>query len=329
MTLLPRLLTALVTLPLLFAALWWGGLPAIALLTLIAALLGIREFYRMLPPLPVAAAPNGLAPDELDETKTSPPPPLSPTPAPLHPASPADGNNPPQPLPLLLGIPWTAAFVLSAWAAANYRDFAIAALIILTAGAFLSLLWLIAFYRGRRWLLTAAWLIGGPVYIGFLLSHALLLADSGFGSGSSAGYELGRNWLLLALLTTFAADTGAYAVGRLLGRHKMAPALSPGKTWEGSAGGLIAAITAAIILDQLLQCCSGLGLTQWWQPALIGAALGIAAPAGDLLESKLKRLAQVKDAGRLFPGHGGILDRLDSLLLALPTAYYLALLTLL
>lgn len=323
MTLLPRLLTALVGLPLLLAALWWGGLPAIALLTLIAALLGIREFYRMLPPLPVAAAPSGLAPDGLDRTETSPPPALSPTPA-----SPADGNNPPQPLPLLLGIPWTAAFVLSAWAAANLRDFAIAALIILTAGAFLSLLWLIAFYRGRRWLLTAAWLIGGPVYIGFLLSHALLLADLGFGSGSSAGYELGRNWLLLALLTTFAADTGAYAVGRLLGRHKMAPTLSPGKTWEGLAGGLIAAIIAALLLDQLLQCCSGLGLTQWWQPALIGAALGIAAPAGDLLESKLKRLAQVKDAGRLFPGHGGILDRLDSLLLTLPAAYYLALLTL-
>lgn len=318
MTLLPRLLTALVALPLLFAALWWGGLPAIALLTLIAALLALREFYRMLPPLPAAAAPSSI-----DETETSPPPPASPTPA-----SPVDGNNPPQPLPLLLGIPWTAAFVLSAWAAANLRDFAIAALIILTAGAFLSLLWLIAFYRGRRWLLTAAWLIGGPLYIGFLLSHALLLADLGFGGNNSYGYELGRNWFLLALLTTFAADTGAYAVGRLLGRHKMAPTLSPGKTWEGAAGGLIAAIIAALLLDQLLQCCSGLGLTQWWPPALIGAALGIAAPAGDLLESKLKRLAQVKDAGRLFPGHGGMLDRLDSLLLTLPAAYYLALLTL-
>lgn len=318
MTLLPRLLTALVSLPLLFAVLWWGGLPAIALLTLIAALLALREFYRMLPPLPAAAAPSSI-----DETETSPPPPASPTPP-----SQAAGNNPPQPLPLLLGIPWTAAFVLSAWAAANYRDFAIAALIILAAGVFLSLLWLIAFYRGRRWLLTAAWLIGGPVYIGFLLSHVLLLSDLGFGSGNSYGYELGRNWLLLALLTTFAADTGAYAIGRLLGRHKMAPTLSPGKTWEGAGGGLIAAIIAALLLDQLLQCCSGLGLTQWWPPALIGAALGIAAPAGDLLESKLKRLAQVKDAGRLFPGHGGILDRLDSLLLTLPTAYYLALLTL-
>ena len=323
MTLLPRLLTALVSLPLLLAALWWGGLPAIALLTLIAALLALREFYRMLPPLPAAAALNELAPNGLDETETSPPPPLSPTPA-----SQADGNNPPQPLPLLVGIPWAAAFVLSAWAAANYRDFAIAALIILAAGAFLSLLWLIAFYRGRRWLLTAAWLIGGPVYVGFLLSHALLLADLGFGGGNSYGYELGRNWLLLALLTTFAADTGAYAVGRLLGRHKMAPALSPGKTWEGAAAGLIAAIIAALLLDQLLQCCSGLGLTHWWPPALLGATLGIVAPAGDLLESKLKRLAQVKDAGRLFPGHGGILDRLDSLLLTLPAAYYLALLAL-
>ena len=139
------------------------------------------------------------------------------------------------------------------------------------------------------------------------------------------GYELGRSWLLFALLTTFAADSGAYFVGRLIGRHKMAPNLSPGKTWEGAAGGLAAAITAALLMPLLPNEYLNLQLT-WWQPALIGAAVGIAAPAGDLLESALKRRAGVKDAGHLFPGHGGMLDRLDSLLLTLPLIYYLALL---
>ena len=223
---------------------------------------------------------------------------------------------------------WVAALVLGGWVADGTRQFWTLSLLILAGGAFLALLWLLACYRGRRVTATAAWLLGGPVYVGFLLAHIPLLAqigDTGDLAGYGYGYELGRSWLIFALLTTFATDSGAYFVGRLAGRHKMAPQLSPGKTWEGAAGGLTAAASVALLLSLLPPQYLNLGLA-WWQPALIGMAVGIAAQAGDLLESALKRWAGVKDAGALFPGHGGMLDRLDSLLLTLPLVYYLTLL---
>ena len=310
-----RLLTALAGLPLLFAALWWGGGHWIVLLTLLAAGLGLREFYRMRPPESLGPA-EGSSPDG------------APVEPPLVSAARDTVVDSKPLLPLALGIPWAAAFVLGGWVADGTRQFWIIALAILVGGAFLSLLWLIAFYRGRQRLETAAWLIGGPVYVGLLLAHIPLLAQLGdTGEFSGYGYELGRDWLLFALLTTFATDTGAYFVGRLAGRHKMVPSLSPGKTWEGAAGGLAAAVVAALLIAGPLYRYLNLDLV-WWQPVLIGAAVGIAAQGGDLLESKLKRIASVKDAGRLFPGHGGMLDRLDSLLLTIPTVYYLAALAL-
>ena len=293
-----RILTAAVGLPILFAALWWGGILWIVLLTLVAALLGLREFYRMFP---------RESPETDPESVTEPIPPL----------------------PLALGMLWVAAMVLVGWVADGTRQFWTLSLLILAGGAFPSLLWLLAYYHGRRVAATAAWLLGGPVYVGFLLAHIPLLAqigDTGDLAGYGYGYELGSRWLIFALLTTFATDSGAYFVGRLAGRHKMAPTLSPGKTWEGAAGGLAAALIAALLLSLLPPQYLNLGLA-WWQPALIGLAVGIAAQGGDLLESGLKRFAGVKDAGALFPGHGGMLDRLDSLLLTIPLVYYLTLLT--
>ncbi|HLF05275.1 MAG TPA: phosphatidate cytidylyltransferase, partial [Dehalococcoidia bacterium] len=147
---------------------------------------------------------------------------------------------------------------------------------------------------------------------GFPLAHALALRQLGDGDA------LGRSWLLFALLVTFATDTGAFFVGRAVGRHRMAPGISPGKTWEGAAGGFLLAVLAALALAQFLE----LGLA-FWQTGVIGAAVGVVAQGGDLLESKLKRLSQVKDSGSIIPGHGGILDRLDSLVAAVPTVYYL------
>ncbi len=128
----------------------------------------------------------------------------------------------------------------------------------------------------------------------------------------------GLEWLILAFAATFALDTGAYAIGRLFGKHKMAPSISPGKTWEGAVGGLLAAIGATIGLVALF----GDIPTAYWQAALLGAAIGIVGQMGDLVESKLKRMAKVKDSGTLIPGHGGILDRLDSLVLIFPLVYY-------
>jgi phosphatidate cytidylyltransferase len=119
----------------------------------------------------------------------------------------------------------------------------------------------------------------------------------------------GRAWVFLALGTTFANDTGAYVLGRLAGRHRLAPNISPRKTWEGAIAGLAAGALACWALDQV----QGLPLWTGWALAL-GLGLAVAGQAGDLFESHLKRRAGIKDASALIPGHGGLLDRLDSLL---------------
>jgi phosphatidate cytidylyltransferase len=123
------------------------------------------------------------------------------------------------------------------------------------------------------------------------------------------------------LLTVWAADTFAYFGGRLIGRHRMAPSLSPGKTWEGFAIGSLAGVFVSFVAlysdrDHYLVI---------WQAVLLGLVVVLAAAAGDLFESMLKRDMEVKDTGRLLGGHGGVLDRVDSLLFAAAAAYYLVL----
>jgi phosphatidate cytidylyltransferase len=126
-------------------------------------------------------------------------------------------------------------------------------------------------------------------------------------------------WAVMAVLfTVVAADTAAFFVGRAIGRHKMAPAISPGKSWEGFVAGVLAAMAAAFLLlykdrDEFLTITETLAL---------GAAVALASVLGDLFESAVKRDLEVKDSGRLLGGHGGMLDRLDSLLWAGPAAYY-------
>ncbi len=129
-------------------------------------------------------------------------------------------------------------------------------------------------------------------------------------------------WALMAVLfTIFASDTAAYFTGRAFGRHKMSPSISPGKTWEGLAGGLVAAvITSFLVLykdrDEFLSIPEML---------LFGFVVAVAGVLGDLFESSVKRDLGVKDSGRLLGGHGGMLDRLDALLWAGPTAYFVIL----
>ena len=127
----------------------------------------------------------------------------------------------------------------------------------------------------------------------------------------------GLQWVILIFAATFATDTGAYAVGRLIGRHKMAPSISPGKTWEGAAGGLASAIGATVGVIALLDALP----TYYLQAIALGIAIGVISQIGDLAESKLKRVARVKDSGVLIPGHGGLMDRLDSLVLVFPIVY--------
>jgi phosphatidate cytidylyltransferase len=152
----------------------------------------------------------------------------------------------------------------------------------------------------------------GAAWIGFGLGHVLLLRQL---------HPHGRLLAFTVLLTVFAADTFAYFGGRLLGRHKLAPTLSPGKTWEGLViGSGVGVFVAFIALYDTRH-----DYLSVWQAVLLGFVAVVAAVMGDLFESMLKRDMQVKDTGRLLGGHGGILDRVDALLFAGVASYYLVL----
>ena len=129
----------------------------------------------------------------------------------------------------------------------------------------------------------------------------------------------GRADVLFVLFAVWAGDVGAYLVGRWIGGPRLAPLISPGKTWSGSVGGLLAAIAAGSLVAHFLSDAAT------WRAMLIAAGLGVVAQAGDLLESFVKRRLQVKDSGHLIPGHGGLFDRLDGVLAAAPVAALLAL----
>jgi len=151
---------------------------------------------------------------------------------------------------------------------------------------------------------------GGVLYIG-LASVALIWLR---GDGAA-----GRANVLFLVVVVWASDIGAYAAGRLFGGPKLAPAISPGKTWSGAVGGLLAAMLVGEAAGYAL------GAAAHGRTALVAGLLGLAAQGGDLLESAIKRRFGVKDSGRLIPGHGGLLDRLDGLLTAAPAAAVLAL----
>lgn len=124
----------------------------------------------------------------------------------------------------------------------------------------------------------------------------------------------GHRWLLTALMVVWAADTGAYFSGRKFGRHKLSPKISPNKTVEGLAGGML----LAIVVGVLLSLVAGASVAQLPAVALVSLLAALFSVVGDLFESLLKRHAGVKDSGHMIPGHGGILDRLDGVLAALP-----------
>ena len=131
-------------------------------------------------------------------------------------------------------------------------------------------------------------------------------------------------WVLMVLILVWIADTGAYLAGNAFGKRKLAPKISPGKTWEGVAGGAVGTLIYAMICGVFLPDLGGRVEGVIWVPFLAGAlALFALSVVGDLLESALKRQAGAKDSGKLLPGHGGVLDRIDSATATLPPALLL------
>lgn len=212
---------------------------------------------------------------------------------------------------LYLGLLGTLALVLSP----HYSNHDVLPIVI-TATMLTSLICLLLRSSREKAFRDWAWTIVGALYVGWMLSYWLSLR----------GLTDGQNWVYLAMLTTFANDTCAFFIGRARGKHKLAPAISPAKTWEGAIGGLICAILAAIVIALVLKLISfKLGapfVFKYWQIILLGFLVGLFAQLGDLVESLLKRNMGVKEAGSLLPGHGGILDRFDSLIFVGAVVYY-------
>lgn len=161
-----------------------------------------------------------------------------------------------------------------------------------------------------NWALTVA----GGLYIGWLAANAIRLR--------ALPEPAGLAWTILAILVTWAGDTAAYFVGKAIGRHRLWPRLSPRKTWEGFGAGVIGCLLTGALVGYLAMLWTGsIGLVHG---LLVGLLASIVGPFGDLAISMMKRQVNAKDSGNIIPGHGGLLDRTDSLLFVVATTYYYA-----
>ncbi len=209
-------------------------------------------------------------------------------------------------LPLtIFGMVWTLLFIIPPALPEELK-----LTLIFGSGVVLSLVLLIFLRKKEGIFIQWAWMLAGMFYVGWLLSYLVALRLE---PGTFSFPNAGRDFVYLALLATFGSDTLAYFIGKAIGRHKMAPAISPGKTWEGAVAGLVGGMLVAWLftLPTPLQVP-----LNWWQAILLGLAISVFGQLGDLAESLLKRNVGVKDSGAIMPGHGGILDRLDSVLFA-------------
>jgi phosphatidate cytidylyltransferase len=184
-----------------------------------------------------------------------------------------------------------------------------------SAGSLLACMAAPVFKRSERGFADAAVTAVGVFYVAFLGSHMILLRDGPrlVGISHSEGFAV----VMSAFAATWCSDTSAYLVGRAVGRHKLMPAVSPGKTWEGAVAGLAGAVGGLALVRWLLD-----GPVPWPQMLPLGAGLGVVALIGDLVESSLKRSVGWKDTSKIIPGHGGVLDRFDSFLFVAPVLYY-------
>ena len=162
----------------------------------------------------------------------------------------------------------------------------------------------------QSWALT----LGAALWLGWLISHFVLLRDL----SEPLGLGIGTRWLIVTFLATWINDSVAYLVGKAIGRHPCFPYLSPKKTWEGTIGGWFGGLAATALLGYWLVDLP------WAHGLVLGILVATAAPLGDLAKSMVKRQMKVKDFSALIPGHGGMFDRIDSLLFVVPVVYYYA-----
>lgn len=217
-----------------------------------------------------------------------------------------------------LAVVAAAAFPALAWAATTAPDPGATLLRWWPYGA---MLWFVLVLVVTLWRRTpqqkpfaaAAMTLVAPLYAGALPAFLIPIRHGAYGSRSLAGLAL----VLFPLATVWICDSVAMTVGKRLGGPKLAPTVSPGKTWSGTVGGLLAALVVAPLYTQLVFRPLGVDVSPW-AALVIGAVLGVVGQVGDLVESLFKREAGLKDSSRLIPGHGGVLDRLDSLYFAIP-----------
>jgi len=176
-----------------------------------------------------------------------------------------------------------------------------------------SLVWHVVFIRVRT--TDTATTVFGAIYTGFLLSYLVLILRN----FSVGGHTVGRALALTVVIGVWANDSLAYLVGSMIGRHKMVPRISPKKSWEGFVAGLLGTLAVWTALPFLVP---NTGLSVPWA-MVTGTVVGATVVIGDLFESRMKREAGVKDSGTALPGHGGFLDRLDSLILVCLVAYWM------
>lgn len=208
-----------------------------------------------------------------------------------------------------LGLLFVILLVLS-----PHCPYSVTAPFLVTAIIAVSAVWMLFMRQKNQAFNNWVWTLAGVLYIGWMLKHWVNLR----------GLEIGKELVFWAMFTTFASDTSAFFVGKTWGKCPLAPAISPSKTWEGALGGLLASVTASLILKKMLTLPFN-----YWQTALLGGVISAFAQLGDLVESLLKRHAGYKDASRLIPGHGGMLDRLDSLIFTGVVVYYCTMLIML
>lgn len=211
------------------------------------------------------------------------------------------------------GALWTLLFIISSYLDQLPRLLNLQPVQLLFTTAVIIPLLVLLGRRGKENAFASfAWTLAGILYIGWLLGFLVALRN----------FDNGRGWVFLVILCTFASDIFAYLFGKMFGKHKMAPYISPNKTWEGAVAGVIGSIILSAAVTYLFNLPMNYGLA-----VILGVLVSVFGQMGDFVKSLFKRNMAVKDSGNILPGHGGFLDRMDSILFAGVLVYYFVIVT--